>query len=360
MPTNSVHNFAGPMEGNFQTCQAQAYFITFGSGGGGSLYMCLSWYFVCKITFKLNSNTIQKLEPIMFLYAIFVAVFFPSYFLSKDLMGPDLHYAYCIITDYNDGECNDDSCWLDHWNIYRDALDFIAIWISINFALVFLAMTILLCTIFKYSKDVRAAVAKREQNDNSSLEESHRDDENEANEEIITALRYSRATMSQAIMYIMAYFLTWIFFLLSYNSMSYYKDVGVAVLFPLQGFWNMSIFIYDKAYLVRHSGSNESMTWWKAIHFVLYSPSEIPEFVLTNVDMVHEVLQEHVPQEQESEAVDEIDSKLLSVYDEIAALKEKERSESMDEYSIDTSFANRSGIVSFDDPVPLRPSVSEP
>lgn len=359
MPKDNIYNFAGPMLGNYQTCQAQGFSVVLGSGGGGALYMCLSWYFVCKITLKMKANTIERvLEPIMYLYAIFVAFFFPSYFLSKDLLGPDPHSAYCTLTDYKDVDCDKDhSCWLRHWNVYKDTLDVIAIWVSISFGLISIAMLVILGTIFKHSKDVKIAVAKNEQIQKDPLEETDSIvDDNRANEEIIADLRYSRAAMIQALMYILAYTLTWLFQLLGYNGMSYNKDIGAAVLFPLQGFWNVIIFVFDKAYLVRQS-HEVSATWWIAIKTVLRSPSEIPPLVLTNIDAV-QVLPRPQEQEQEqeseseSEPVEEMDSNVISAFEDIAAMEEERRSASQYDNSMDSSFANRSGFVSDIDVAP--------
>jgi hypothetical protein len=361
MPKDNIYNFAGPMLGNYQTCQAQGFSVVLGSGGGGALYMCLSWYFVCKITLKMKENTIERvLEPIMYLYAIFVAFFFPSYFLSKDLIGPAIHYTFCTISYYNYGEYTDDILSVQSWKIYQDSIDVIAIWVNTNFGLISIAMLIILGTIFKHSKDVKIAVAKREQIQNDPLEETDSIvDDNRANEEIIADLRYSRAAMIQALMYILAYSLTWLFLLLSYDNLSYNKDIGVAVLFPLQGFWNVIIFVFDKAYLVRQSGASHevSATWWIAIKTVLRSPSEIPPLVLTNIDAV-QVLPRPQEQEQEqeseseSEPVEEMDSNVISAFEDIAAMEEERRSASQYDNSMDSSFANRSGFVSDIDVAP--------
>jgi hypothetical protein len=68
-----------------------------------------------------------------------------------------------------------------------------------------------------------------------------------------------------------------------------------AVSLPLQGFWNMIIFVYDKAYLVRQV--DPSTSWWQAVKDVFLYPNEIPLAFLTNLTMVEETRNAGVQEE---------------------------------------------------------------
>ena len=274
MPSDNVLDFSGPMLGNRWTCQIQGYFITFGMGGGVTLYMCLSWYFVLSISFKMKKSTIKKkVEPIMFAYALFIAIFTPSYFLSKDMIHYDSRAAYCTIDidDQRKSSCVDSSC---EGNGSQKQDDGVAIWLGINTILIVLPMMIILRTIHKNNKSLNIVKSNTSyENEEASPEHQTRIDTN-----LVTELRNSRVAMVQALMYIFVYFITWIFLLLRHIDYQYYTDVGAAILFPLQGFWNMIIFVYDKAHTVYQTDSCDS--WRKAVKIVLISPRAIPSLIL--------------------------------------------------------------------------------
>jgi hypothetical protein len=87
-------------------------------------------------------------------------------------------------------------------------------------------------------------------------------------------------------MYIGAYMLTWSWNFLSaqlYIS-SFVLDAVNCVLFPLQGFWNLSIFLYDKVYLIRQSKCRTS--FFQDVKQILVSPRDTPIVVLYNLSTV--------------------------------------------------------------------------
>ena len=83
--------------------------------------------------------------------------------------------------------------------------------------------------------------------------------------------------------------LTWVFNLLSggFNIVSIELDAINTMLFPLQGFWNMFIFLYDKTYLIREYDKNgHGISFWMAVKQILTSPSDTPTFVLSSISIV--------------------------------------------------------------------------
>jgi hypothetical protein len=98
MPSDDVLRFAGPMLGNNTTCQIQGFFILFGLAGGGALYTCLSWYFVCRITFKMDAHTIQKrLEPVFYLYTLIISIALTANILKHNLINSGPKSSFCIM-----------------------------------------------------------------------------------------------------------------------------------------------------------------------------------------------------------------------------------------------------------------------
>jgi hypothetical protein len=94
-------------------------------------------------------------------------------------------------------------------------------------------------------------------------------------------------------MYIAGFFSTWIFNVLSgsLNISGYALDAVNCILFPLQGFWNLLIFLYDKTYLIRQrdgrsSSSSTRISLWQAFKMILISPSDTPTFVVSQISNV--------------------------------------------------------------------------
>lgn len=299
MPSDNVYDFEGPMLGNQVTCQIQGWLVTFGSSGGASLYMCLSWYFVSKLAFRVDSKRIKKcFEPIMYLYSVFMSLFLASYYLSKDLLHPDPSHSYCTIAPYP--EFCDENVWrwsLCEWGLNKKALDDkfqmkdivpVAIMVFTNLILVLIFMLIILWTVYDNHQKVKAACVQDSNNDRENNETSCIDDDIHT-EIYIEQLRYSQVMSIQATMYIASFFLTWIFNIADsgYGKFNYIMDALNATFFPMQGFWNMIIFIYDKTYFV-YQINNDCDSHWKAIKMVFNAPDQIQDVIILNEDFVPE------------------------------------------------------------------------
>ena len=100
-------------------------------------------------------------------------------------------------------------------------------------------------------------------------------------------LQHSRVLIFQALMYIVAFFLTLILNVLSaeLNISSIETDAINSVLFPLQGLWNLLIFLYDKSYLIRQE-SQDSLSFWQATKKIATSPAEVPVFSVTIIEEI--------------------------------------------------------------------------
>ena len=259
MPSDTMYKFAGPLLGNKVTCQIQGWFIVFGIGGSTSLNACLTWYFVCSIVFKMKASNIRKyIEPFMYIYAVIIVLFVPSFYLSKDLLNPNAYDTFCTIVAYPES-CDEDK-WYD-WNhcnwsegdledYYRyNSISFVVI--ALHFSLIVVGMSIILWTTFRNNRKIKSLVMENANHEpyNNSLP-SGRD--NEVEEQVpgakstdsLRSLKYTRVLIFQALMYIGSYMLTWVFNALSaiWSISNFHLDTINSNLFPLQGFWNLLIF----------------------------------------------------------------------------------------------------------------------
>jgi hypothetical protein len=317
VPSDNVYKFAGPMLGNKFTCQVQGWFILFSIAGANALNVCLSWYFVCKLAFQIGTQTISKyIEPIMYAYTVGLACFISSFYLVKDLIHSNAYDSFCVFVPYPES-CDEDK-WYD-WNYctwkdgdiekYFKYANVAYIMILVHFVLIVIGMSIILWTLHREKQEMRDLIQRDDQQ--MSTAEGNETEEN-SKEIAMSELRHSNVLILQALMYIGAFFLTWVLNVLSgeLNIASMETDAINSVLFPLQGLWNLLIFLYDKSYLIRQV-SSDNLGFWQAVKKIVTAPAVIPVFSLTNI----EITVRDEPETLSQEPYD-IDHKMNSAYEE--------------------------------------------
>eukprot|EP00979_Chaetoceros_neogracilis_P017148 scaffold10180_cov304-Chaetoceros_neogracile.AAC.11 len=301
MPADSIYDFAGPMLGNTVTCQIQGFLQIFGIVGSASVYMSLCWYYVCKLTFGMTSRNIKNIvEPIMATYTIVLACAIPAYFLSRNLIHSLPYESFCTLANIPNerGDCaeienpwsaceNNRQEWIENFDKYNDSLNIVVYTVGANMMLIFLAMFIILWTAYKNYKEAK----KRE----SLIQDTQQDpisDAAEVSEKQDSELLFTRVLVTQALMYIFVYLLTWVFMvipmmipqgamMLPQGTLTKIFNICRSVFFPLSGFWNLIIFLYDKVQLVILSTNNKNV--WQAIKTVVLSPADVPVLILTDL-----------------------------------------------------------------------------
>ena len=278
MPSDDILRFAGPMIGNKTTCQIQGYFIALGLTGGAALYMCLSWYFVCKMTFQVHTENMKRwIEPVFFVFSTTVAITLPSFYLSNNMINTLPRTPFCLLAPEH-SNCTftiDEEYFVCDEELLREsskAFSNYTYLVLFFFIMIVIAMVIVIWTISKKNQNIRTALVNRESNNDTNTELHHDVDMSE--------LLYSRVVVVQALMYIMAYFITWFFAIIPVIFDFDKADITFvfrSVLFPLQGLWNLIIFCYDKAYLVHQS--DQKMVLWNRFKVVLFSPASIPTVI---------------------------------------------------------------------------------
>jgi len=91
----------------------------------------------------------------------------------------------------------------------------------------------------------------------------------------------SRAVLQRALAYTCSFFLTWTFLLIEIIIGAAGAEVPIAILYlvsifaPLQGSWNLFIFIYPKVIAAKAKGSD--VTWWTAFVSVIFFARKSPD-----------------------------------------------------------------------------------
>ena len=96
------------------------------------------------------------------------------------------------------------------------------------------------------------------------------------------AQEQSKVITQQALMYIAAFVVTWIFVIIPcFVSTENYPALSVLrmVFQPLQGFWNMWIFLMHKVYQLRRCKPEEFKSLCHTLKFILFEPKQLREFI---------------------------------------------------------------------------------
>jgi hypothetical protein len=253
----------------------------------------------------------------MYAYTVGLACFIPSFYLVKDLIHSNAYDCFCVFVPYPES-CDEDK-WYD-WNYctwkdgdiekYFKYANVAYVMILVHFVLIVIGMSIILWTLHREKQEMRNLI----QLDDQQMPTAEGNDTEENSKEItMSELQHSNVLILQALMYIGAFFLTWVLNVLSgeLNIASMETDAINSVLFPLQGLWNLLIFLYDKSYLIRQV-SSDNLGFWQAVKKLVTAPAEIPVFSLTNIELA--VVRDE-PETLSQEPCD-IDHKMNSAYDE--------------------------------------------
>jgi hypothetical protein len=365
MPSDNIYKFEGPMLGNKVTCQIQGWLTTFGFTGTTASNACLAWYFVCIIAFKMSSRTYAtRIEPLMYVYVLFLAAFIPSFYLSLDLLNPHGGDSFCTIVPYA-VNCDDsekyrwDECeWgdKDEEDFYRYAR--LAVYdLTLQFVLIVVGMSIILWTVFRNRKELKILIENESNTHGNEALDNHDDDETPLPQhriQLLRDLKYSRVLIVQALMYIAAYLLTWMMNFLSFQfSISIFASELInAILFPIQGFWNLLIFLYDKSYLIRQSDG--SISFLEAARQIISSPMDIPTMLLSDISFLNVETKDHVSVEGErvhglEPILDYAMSEIASEFDGLSELRDPQMSVADSSSSSSEKVFSISGVLSIDE-----------
>ena len=278
MPSDDILRFEGPMLGNKTTCRIQGYMIMGGLNGCTTLYLCLSWYFVFKITFQFHMDTIRRrVEPFFYLSTFLVAIFLPAYSVLNNFIHTSSESPFCTTApDHSDCDFTIDDlyfvCDLDVYGDLKNTIAISKIAIGTNLVLIIVAMLLIIWTVMNQRRVIKQMLQGQGRGINNRLQADLDEYENK------------RAVVIQAMMIMVANIArggvcTQLLILFEFDQRSI--DVIMvfrSILYPILGFWNLIIFIYDKAYLARQN--DKSIAIWKIIRDILFYPPQALEIIL--------------------------------------------------------------------------------
>lgn len=225
------------------------------------------------MTFQMPSGSVAKIiEPIFILYSVASGLFGASFTLSKDLLNSAPRTNYCAFgaghsgCDYTYNEeifvCDPEE--FENWKLFVDISKY---QLSFNVIMTLIAVLIILWTIFR-NRNVNAKSRQVVTEDDSDLDSNHErlqsssdDGEQEQEEEQaqdhdefdLAERHHSRVLIIQSLMYFFAYIITYgglmIPFIITLGPSG--RDalmVLKSIFLPMQGFWNLLIFLY-----IRHT-----------------------------------------------------------------------------------------------------------
>jgi hypothetical protein len=262
-----------PVEGTTETCHAQGWLVLFGWIGtsGTTLFLCFYYVLVC---LRVQETTIRKfVEPMCYPVIMISSIIVASILLKKNMVNINDEFPYCILGEFPQF-CSHDpdiECEVDKSEIGKVARPMFLVNATV-FGLMSLSMIFIVFTVFRSEQRLnRIRSSEQENKDESGVQQKSE----------------TRSIVVQALMYVLAYGLTWLPIIgqifAENGGRTGFRGFAVFCL-GLQGFWNALIFIYHKVLLVRRS--NQDLSRFEAFKSVLRSPSQVPNLILSDIDNV--------------------------------------------------------------------------
>ena len=315
MPKDTIYPFEGKMYGTTATCEAQAFLYLLGLFYVASANATLNVYYICSIRYNMSEERIKKVVlPIMFAIATAISVSLVTTLFFGDYLNPQPHDFACSYSGYPK-ECT----WHDDVECIRgdessSTLQRTMRYMFAAFALLALIVIVSMCLVILTSyRTEMAAISSKQKNDalktrgdneeiNSSACDDFYADDISISESAVARMQEDAKSASpqgrpllantiivsrQAGMYVGAFIITWVFTIMSFGMEDNWSVQILKCIFqPLQGFFNFLIFMYHKIHNVRRC--NKDFGFGRALKFVFQSPSEVPQMLLSKIDLVKE------------------------------------------------------------------------
>ena len=314
MPKDVIYDFKGPTLGSSTTCEITGLTFVLGNGVGISMTSVLNIYYVCVLRFKISEQRFKRrIEPIIVFFAITAPVAATILTLfKKQLINPNPYESYCTIASYP-FHCNDPSypeleCIRGVGGAKRARIAVFSI-LGSSFLVLLATMSTIIGIVSRPYKDSIRTVSKKSHNSTTfsegseavrAVSEKQRNpsmlsEESETPHPSSTNALHAltKEVIIQASLYIGAFLLTWVWLIISYVRLpgrnSYIGDNEVAqvmkaIFQPLQGFYNLMIFLYHKIYNLQKTTQADFL---EALKIIFTSPKEVPQERITNLTGVY-------------------------------------------------------------------------
>jgi len=272
MPKDVIYPFDMPSSGNIATCEAQG--LVFIMGTGLALYMngILNIYYLCTLRYNMTEKTFRcYLEIPLYIVSLVIFITLPTTaLLNQELLNPSPSFPICVPNTYpldcikaDNPECRGDG--------ERGA--FVLLFystITVGFFTLMITMALIVHSFYRNAHSLRKALKDKPKQEIDAKYEA-----------LQHAQESSGIITRQALMYIAAFLITWVFGFVHSVLRDSGKDkkellsVLRMIFQPLQGFFNLIIFAYHKVNIVLLS--DEDLTVGEAFGIVFLYPDEMED-----------------------------------------------------------------------------------
>ncbi len=306
-----IYPFAGEALGTILTCEVQGTLNLMGTLFVLGSNTTLNLYYVCTFRFTMPEEKFkQYIMPAMLTLYMTLTIVVSIYILRNGMINPTPFGNYCTFESYPFG-CTEALDYIRNNNKEENgqedditspsSLECIRggheggrmatlMYNILGIAFVILLASIMLVVVTVLDVELSIRRRRRDLHDISSTVEN---DIRNPMQEQIEDLKRARTAMIQALMYISAVLLSWIFnVLLKKSSTTTPFDSSnivapLKVFFrPLQGFFNAMIFVCQKIFTLRQS--NRTLNFRGAFKQVILSPHTVPQEIVSRIEIATE------------------------------------------------------------------------
>jgi hypothetical protein len=285
MPKDVIYPFQMPSYGNVATCEAQGLIYMTANAISFSMNGILNIYYLCTLRYNMSEKTFRcYLEIPLYIVTLLISTIPAVTLMEQDLLNPNPTDPYCVINTYplNCTNADNPECRGGGGGGASNAMYIFTI--LLGFVTLMITMALVVHSFYRNKQKLRKAVESNEFKEDDGA---------------YADLQYAQETFGimtrQALLYIAAFFITWIFVFVHIVFTQYGNGAEKGLLpvlrmifQPLQGFFNLIIFAYHKISMVLRS--DEDLTFVEALDEVFLHPNTLQDTVqIHNLEMVFNV-----------------------------------------------------------------------
>lgn len=292
MPKDVIYPFATPSYGTTSSCNAQGLIYLFGNGFLFSTNGILHIYYLLRLRFGMDDKNFSiRVEPILFLLSLGISIGLTIGAFNKgDIINPSPTDPFCVPYSYpmnctkeTNSDCRGES------ESNRGSFDLVyRFTLGMSVCTIVIVMGLLVDKFYRMKRKMERII-----NDKSKEEESQTSASSDQNHEVlIQAVEQYRIVTFQAGLYITAFFLTYAFSAIEHIRVAMgYEDwsasLGILrmIFQPLQGVFNLIIFVIQKLFAIRICDPDVGLD--EALRIIFFIPRVMDDQVLiSNLDVM--------------------------------------------------------------------------
>ena len=319
MPKDMMyHQYKGITIGNEITCNVQGMLYSV-STIGCALFTCmLCVYYLCSICYRMKDDTFRRrIEPLFYTAMVIIGALFTGSLTRSKIIHPSpMNLPICTIAYYPywcDSQCNQD----ENLPLLLKGISSSPAYSMVSFAIIVLPLAITVRYVYIQERRLARFTISRNNRTSRSRNPSLPPEVHRRTLRYVASdIRYTKLILRQGLMYTAAYF-TFIFYQLAlllqnrtypvttYDPGYVWVDIIRVVLRPLNGFFNMLIFVYHKIYNIQRR--DRMLSFCQALR-QLFGQDELedPQYLFSNLTLVVRDGSMHLQAGREGDELDEI------------------------------------------------------